>query len=66
MLTVGIQSVRMVAVQCLNDLIDAKPNPVQSIRTMVLKGLQKVLDDPKRLVRREAVNCRARWFMLNQ
>jgi DNA repair/transcription protein MET18/MMS19 len=40
----------------------ARANPLLSLKGEVLKGLLPVLDDPKRDVRKEAVDARAAWL----
>lgn len=35
-------------------------------RKQVTKNLMAVLDDSKRVVRKEAVDCRAAWFNLDE
>jgi DNA repair/transcription protein MET18/MMS19 len=40
----------------------SQTNPLLSLKQEVLQGLVRVLDDPKRDVRREAVNARGAWL----
>ena len=61
----SLPKVRQMAVRCLflmpaniNDL----PNPLLAVKGDVLKCLGGVLDDPKREVRKEAVDARAAWI----
>lgn len=58
---------RQLALRCLTLLPqhvkDQKtPNPLLSLKREVLNGLANCLDDPRRDVRKEAVDARARWF----
>ncbi|KAF9913342.1 hypothetical protein EC991_000104 [Linnemannia zychae] len=58
--------VRTAALRCLG--AQPKSLPFAALRpykTQVLKELEKCLDDRKRIVRREAVECRSQWFTLN-
>lgn len=56
--------VRILAVKCLTTLSCYTIIVVQPLRGAVLKGLGKLLDDPKRLVRKEAVNCSNSWHLM--
>lgn len=58
---------RQLALHCLTllpqHIKDQKtPNPLLSLKREVLQGLVGCLDDPKRDVRKEAVDARARWL----
>jgi DNA repair/transcription protein MET18/MMS19 len=53
-----LPKVRRLAVRCLLLM----PNPLLALKRDVLQGLMKVLDDPKRDVRKEAVDARAAWI----
>ncbi|ORZ33828.1 Dos2-interacting transcription regulator of RNA-Pol-II-domain-containing protein [Catenaria anguillulae PL171] len=58
--------VRIAAVKCLQVMASALPfHVVFPVRHKVIAGLGKVVGDPKRLVRREAVNCRSLWFTVS-
>ncbi|KAG0328198.1 hypothetical protein BGZ99_005864 [Dissophora globulifera] len=58
--------VRMAALKCLAAQPKSLPfTALRPYKTQVLKELEKSLDDRKRLVRREAVECRSQWFTLN-
>ncbi|KAF9973632.1 hypothetical protein BGZ73_003128 [Actinomortierella ambigua] len=64
--TTNTMKVRVAALQCLGEL--AKDLPFTALRPykqQVLKDLERVLDDKKRYVRREAVECRSLWFTLS-
>lgn len=37
---------------------------LQSVKAEVIKELGKVLDDKKKQVRREGVDCRSKWYLL--
>lgn len=55
--------VRAAALRCLALIPDAiRSENLQPIKRDVLRDLGKALDDPLRAVRREAVECRARWY----
>ncbi|KAF9182984.1 hypothetical protein BGZ51_004321 [Haplosporangium sp. Z 767] len=58
--------VRMAALKCLGAQPKSLPfTALRPYKTQVLKELEKSLDDRKRPVRREAVECRSQWFTLN-
>ncbi|KAG0242236.1 RNAPII transcription regulator C-terminal-domain-containing protein [Mortierella sp. GBAus27b] len=58
--------VRVAALKCLGAQPKSLPFPeLRSYKARVLKDLEKCLDDRKRLVRREAVECRSQWFALS-
>ncbi|KAG0260460.1 hypothetical protein DFQ27_003517 [Actinomortierella ambigua] len=64
--TLNTMKVRVAALQCLGEL--AKDLPFTALvpyKQQVLKDLERVLDDKKRFVRREAVECRSLWFALS-
>lgn len=55
--------VRIAALKCLAQIPVVLPKDVlQPHMQFVLKQLAKPLDDKKRLVRKEAVDCRAKWY----
>ncbi|KAI8061634.1 Dos2-interacting transcription regulator of RNA-Pol-II-domain-containing protein [Gongronella butleri] len=55
--------VRVAALKCLGQLPGSLPRDMIMPHTAyVIKQLAKSLDDRKRLVRREAVDCRSKWF----
>ncbi|KAL7746494.1 hypothetical protein RI367_008144 [Sorochytrium milnesiophthora] len=58
-------AVRIAALDCLRDLTTLKYASLHPIKRMVIKRLAQVLDDPKSLVRRAAVNCRTKWILLS-
>jgi DNA repair/transcription protein MET18/MMS19 len=41
-----------------------RADTLRDIKPLVLKDLGRALDDPVRIVRREGVECRARWYRL--
>ena len=43
-----------------------KQSTLLPFRSAVTRGLSNVLDDPKRNVRKEAVDCRAAWLALDE
>ncbi|RHZ75216.1 hypothetical protein Glove_216g121 [Diversispora epigaea] len=56
--------VRVAALQCLSVFPDTVPFDVlYPFKSKILRDLGDVLDDKKRIVRKEAVNCRSRWFL---
>ncbi|CAG8771911.1 7017_t:CDS:2, partial [Acaulospora morrowiae] len=56
--------VRISSLQCLGAFPDTIPFDVlYPFKSKVLKGVGNALDDKKRLVRKEAVDCRSRWFL---
>jgi len=54
--------VRTAALQCLTHLSKLPASYIYPFKNLVINGLVSVLDDIKRSVRREAVNCRNVWF----
>ncbi|KAG0363397.1 hypothetical protein BG005_000651 [Podila minutissima] len=58
--------VRIAALKCLGAQPKSLPfTALRPYKAQVLKELEKSLDDRKRLVRREAVECRSQWFTLS-
>lgn len=58
--------VRIAALKCLGAQPKSLPfTALRPYKAQVLKELEKSLDDRKRLVRREAVECRSQWFSLS-
>lgn len=58
--------VRSTALKCLGAQPKSLPfTALRPYKAQVLKELEKCLDDRKRVVRREAVECRSQWFTLN-
>lgn len=58
---------RQLALRCIGLLPthvadNVTPNPLLPLKKQVLAGLVNVLDDPRRDVRKEAVDARARWL----
>ena len=61
-MTDGSQVVRTCALRCLAVFPDTiRFESLQSEKSRVLRDLGKALDDPLRSVRKEAVECRAKW-----
>ncbi|KAG0085141.1 hypothetical protein BGZ93_000833, partial [Podila epicladia] len=59
-------TVRIAALKCLGAQPKSLPfTALRPYKAQVLKELEKSLDDRKRLVRREAVECRSQWFTLS-
>ena len=56
-----LQKVRLAALHCLAALVGLPYNRLHPLRPLVLRRLLAALDDPKRVVRKQAVICRARW-----
>jgi DNA repair/transcription protein MET18/MMS19 len=68
-LAADMPTVRRLAVRCLflmpghiSKGSGSRPNPLLVLKRDVLQGLLKILDDPKRDVRKEAVDARAAWI----
>jgi DNA repair/transcription protein MET18/MMS19 len=60
------QVVRTSALRCLGVIPDAiRFEALQSEKSRVVRDLGRVLDDPLRSVRKEAVECRAKWSVLH-
>lgn len=60
-------NVRHNALRCLRIFPGrVKDSTLLPYKNKVTKGLQNILDDPKRKVRKEAVECRAAWFNMDQ
>ncbi|KAG9304984.1 hypothetical protein G9A89_007387 [Geosiphon pyriformis] len=56
--------VRIAALRCLGILTETvRFDVLYSFKNDITRELSKVLDDKKRLVRREAVDCRNKWFL---
>lgn len=53
--------VRETAIQCLVAVSGMPHTRIYPMRIQVLRALSKVLDDPKRTVRQEAVRCHQAW-----
>ena len=59
--------VRLSALQCLRIFPGkVKDSTLLPFKNSVTRGLVKALDDPKRAVRKEAVECRAKWFGMDE
>ena len=62
-----IQRVRHTALRCLRVFPGkVKDSALLPYKTVVTRRLMTVLDDPKRRVRKEAVDCRAAWFNMDE
>ncbi|XP_037610293.1 MMS19 nucleotide excision repair protein homolog isoform X1 [Sebastes umbrosus] len=57
-------SVRIVSLRCIHAVSRFPEHEILPFRTRVLRGLARPLDDKKRVVRKEAVEARADWFLL--
>ncbi|XP_054454424.1 MMS19 nucleotide excision repair protein homolog isoform X2 [Anoplopoma fimbria] len=57
-------SVRITSLRCIHAISRFPEHEVLPFRARVLRALARPLDDRKRLVRREAVQARAEWFLL--
>lgn len=56
-------TVRLAALKCLGTLPSSiSPVTLEPFRNTIITELGRVLDDPKRQIRREAVNCRQNYF----
>jgi len=56
--------VRRNAINCLIVFADYPYNKVHTLRPMITKELGNTLDDPKRAIRKRAVECRNKWMIL--
>ncbi|KAK6125136.1 hypothetical protein DH2020_041102 [Rehmannia glutinosa] len=56
-----MMAVRETAIQCLVAVSELPHARIYPLRTKVLRATSKALDDPKRIVRQEAVRCRQAW-----
>ncbi|XP_057773140.1 MMS19 nucleotide excision repair protein homolog [Salvia miltiorrhiza] len=56
-----MMSIRETAIQCLVAMSELPHTRIYPLRTKVLQATSKALDDPKRIVRQEAVRCRQSW-----
>lgn len=66
-LAVNGASVRLNALVCLRGFPGrVKDTTLLPHRNNVIRSLMAVLDDPKRNVRKEAVECRAAWFNMDE
>ncbi len=66
-LEVNSVHVRHRALRCLRTFPGrAKGSTLLPYKNKVTRGLLNVLDDPKRQVRKEAVECRAAWFNMDE
>ncbi|XP_042052468.1 MMS19 nucleotide excision repair protein homolog [Salvia splendens] len=56
-----MMAIRETAIQCLVAMTELPYTRIYPLRTKVLQATSKALDDPKRIVRQEAVRCRQSW-----
>ncbi|KAI3455490.1 hypothetical protein Pfo_012153 [Paulownia fortunei] len=56
-----MMAIRETAIQCLVAVSELPHTRIYPSRTKVLRATSKALDDPKRIVRQEAVRCRQAW-----
>ncbi|XP_044736341.1 MMS19 nucleotide excision repair protein homolog [Chrysoperla carnea] len=54
--------VRLSALKCLEYIMDSPTHLVTPFKVRVIHGLAKCLDDPKRLVRTQAIKTRLAWY----
>ncbi|KAL7140118.1 hypothetical protein ABFS83_09G100200 [Erythranthe nasuta] len=54
-------AIRETAIQCLVAVSQLSHTRIYPLRTKVLRATSKALDDPKRVVRQEAVRCHQTW-----
>lgn len=55
--------VRISSLRCLAILPTQLPfDKIDPFQKLVIRQLGKILDDPKRVVRKEAVDCRHAWY----
>uniref|UniRef100_H3CGH5 MMS19 nucleotide excision repair protein n=1 Tax=Tetraodon nigroviridis TaxID=99883 RepID=H3CGH5_TETNG len=57
-------NIRIASLRCIDAISHFPVHEVLPFRARVLRALAQPLDDRKRLVRREAVQARAEWFLL--
>lgn len=63
----NVVSVRIAALRCLREFPGAlRTELLLPYKRSVMTKLIPVLDDPKRTVRKEAVDCRGRWYALDE
>ena len=61
------QEVRFKALRCLRAFPGkVKQSTLQPYKIPAVRGMVMALDDPKRDVRKEAVDCRAAWLNLDE
>lgn len=58
-------NVRIEALKCMSLITELPFETLYPHKAMVVRELQAQLDDHKRLVRKEAVVCRNKWFMVD-
>ncbi|XP_073299299.1 MMS19 nucleotide excision repair protein homolog isoform X2 [Primulina huaijiensis] len=54
-------AIRETAIQCLVAMSELPHTRIYPLKTQVLQSISKALDDPKRIIRQEAVRCRSAW-----
>lgn len=60
----ALQNLRIAALKCLTVFPDSLDwLTLHQQKQPVLKALAMAVDDPKKRVRKEAVDCRARWYL---
>ncbi|KAI8099495.1 uncharacterized protein BX664DRAFT_22415 [Halteromyces radiatus] len=61
----NLMNVRVATLKCLGQFPSSLSRDVVLPHTSyVIKQLGKTLDDKKRIVRREAVDCRGKWYTI--
>lgn len=61
-----LQKVRIKALQCLQCIATGYPlYKLLPQKQVIIQNLTKCLDDPKRLVRKQAVETRLKWYTLD-
>lgn len=59
-------NVRIIALECLASIaLKGKPDVLRPFKPSVVKELSTALDDKKRLVRKNAVDCREKWYVID-
>ncbi|XP_037546674.1 MMS19 nucleotide excision repair protein homolog [Nematolebias whitei] len=56
--------IRITSIRCIHALSQFPVHEVLPFRARVLRALAQPLDDRKRMVRKEAVQARGKWFLL--
>ncbi|KAJ1504979.1 mms19 nucleotide excision repair [Coelomomyces lativittatus] len=55
--------IRIAVLTCLSAITQLKYSVRHPLKHIVIRGLLASLDDPKRIVRQHAVNCRSLWYL---
>lgn len=58
-----MQKVRIAALKCIEEMTTLPVHIVIPYRGQITRALEPALDDPKRLVRKQAVTARQEWYV---